>query len=681
MSAEQIDDKEKKSAERLGLSDIEKKGELIHAVLYEEPESEPPKKKKKVKSAEIQSPVVNKDNKDDSDSTESPVKTKKRKKEKGINDNVLLNTPGSDGSFMTEKPVLSVSDTEAFIGDRIGKENEDLSEPEDDWMGEQINDTIDDEDKNLDGTNEIGGFTVIGEVKSKTPQKVQRKLPDWLANPSIITVDLKHQTQSVGDMKGLDTDIIEKLKENGVTHFFPVQRQVIPAILDITQNGFQVGKGGYRPSDMCISAPTGSGKTLAFVLPIIQSLRSRVTCQVRALAILPVRDLAVQVFKVFQTYCKGTKLKVALITGQKTFSKEQQSLVTYRLNGYQSLVDIIVATPGRLVDHINKTEGFDLSQLRFLVIDEADRMMEEIKQDWLTHVETAVYHKSPARGPPGVLTAYSAASMDMPLQKLLFSATLSQNPEKLQMLNLFQPKLFTSVVKDDRGKVYTQNTEQVTGEEKLQNKNKNTPDTQRGEFVGKYTTPEGLTEYQIECTSAEKPLILLHLLHNMKFRHVLCFTNSVESTHRLFHLIKSIGDIEVREFSSRLHAARRSKIVQQFTNGKIDILICSDAMARGMDVDNVRYVISYDVPAYIKTYIHRIGRTARAGKAGTAITLLQNKEFFHFKKMTKEAGKPRIKELKIDREDLNPIIPAFEEALKELPQILKGEKIKRKSNG
>ncbi|KAJ8298998.1 hypothetical protein KUTeg_023058 [Tegillarca granosa] len=597
VSAEQRDDKEKKSAERLGLSEIEKKGELKHAVLYEEPESEPPKKKKKVKSVEIQSPIVNKDNKDDSDSTESPVKTKKRKKEKGINDNVLLNTPGSDGSFMTEKPVLSVSDTEAFIGDRIGKENEDLSEPEDDWMGEQINDTIDDEDKNLDGTNEIGGFTVIGEVKSKTPQK----LPDWLANPSIITVDLKHQTQSVGDMKGLDTDIIEKLKENGVTHFFPVQRQVIPAILDITQNGFQVGKGGYRPSDMCISAPTGSGKTLAFVLPIIQSLRSRV----------PVR-----------------------------------------LNGYQSLVDIIVATPGRLVDHINKTEGFDLSQLRFLVIDEADRMMEEIKQDWLTH-----------------------------LQKLLFSATLSQNPEKLQMLNLFQPKLFTSVVKDDRGKVYTQNTEQVTGEEKLQNKNKNTPDTQTGEFVGKYTTPEGLTEYQIECTSAEKPLILLHLLHNMKFRHVLCFTNSVESTHRLFHLIKSIGDIEVREFSSRLHAARRSKIVQQFTNGKIDILICSDAMARGMDVDNVRYVISYDVPAYIKTYIHRIGRTARAGKAGTAITLLQNKEFFHFKKMTKEAGKPRIKELKIDREDLNPIIPAFEEALKELPQILKGEKIKRKSNG
>merc|ERR1712029_534832 len=133
--------------------------------------------------------------------------------------------------------------------------------------------------------------------------------------------------------------------------------------------------------------------------------------------------------------------------------------------------DILVATPGRIVDHIQKTQGFSLEHLRFLVVDEADRVMEDIQNDWLNQVEGAVY-SSGKRPRPGPLTVANALKKLVPLQKLLFSATLSQNPEKLEQMNLFEPKLFTSVVqpKDICAK-------------------KEVDDEVSGEFAGKYTTP------------------------------------------------------------------------------------------------------------------------------------------------------------------------------------------------
>ncbi|XP_060554216.1 LOW QUALITY PROTEIN: ATP-dependent RNA helicase DDX51-like, partial [Ruditapes philippinarum] len=539
---------------------------------------------------------------------------------------------------------------------------------------------------------EIGGFTVIGNVRPARLEKVKRVLPEWLSSPSIISSDLGSDKLPISDMPGLAPDLVEKLKENKITHFFPVQRHVIPALLESSITGFHIGRAGYRPSDICVSAPTGSGKTLAFVLPIIQGLRSRVTCEVRVLAVLPVRDLATQVFKVFQAYCEGTDLKVGLMIGQKTLLAEQQSLVKKRLRGYHSMVDIIVATPGRLVDHINQTEGFNLGHLRYLVIDEADRMMDEIKQDWLIQVENSVYRCRPR---PGPLTASYCQRMEMPLQKLLYSATLSQNPEKLQMLSLFQPKLFTSVVKTGIKPIQskTVNERQDSGDKlakrsvdkesdndadlesdsdtnNVDNKSDGNSDENSkigekpGDFVGKYATPSSLSEYYIETTSGEKPLIILHLLHHLKYRNILCFTNSVESTHRLFMLIKLYGGIEVKEFSSSIHVARRNAILKKFEAGKIDILVCSDAMARGMDITTVKYVISYDPPSYIQTYIHRIGRTARAGKEGSAFTLLQKKEFFHFKKMVREAGKGTLRPLKISKDDVKPLLPKYEETLK-----------------
>ncbi|XP_061182754.1 ATP-dependent RNA helicase DDX51-like [Saccostrea echinata] len=526
-----------------------------------------------------------------------------------------------------------------------------------------------------EGLYDLGGFTVLGNYKTRATEKVCRVLPDWLASPSVIASDLKQKTTPVSEFKGLDPQIHRNLEENQIEYFFPVQIQVIPEILQTVHNGFVLGRAGMRPPDICVSAPTGSGKTLAYVLPIVHALKSRTLCRVRALVVLPVRDLAAQVYKVFLQYTKGTNLKVGMIVGQKQFSVEQHALVKQRLGGYESKVDIVVATPGRLVDHINNTPGFSLSDLRFLVIDEADRIMEHVKQDWLSHVENAAFIGG--REASSSLNVYNTSKHQMPLQKLLFSATLSQNPEKLQQLNLFQPRLFTSVVDSTpHSNLSTETRAEVV--EGIHDRLNDTGKEVKGHFVGKYTTPIGLKEYTVKVEATEKPLAILHFLHNLKYRHILCFTNSVESTHRLYHLLRLYGDISVAEITSKLQASRRSKVLRKFQNGDIDILICSDAMARGMDIDNVKFVISYDPPPYIKTYIHRVGRTARAGKEGTALTLLQKKEFHHFKTMTKEAGKTYMEKFKVNSGEFEDLMEGYQKALAQLPHILKNEKFPKR---
>ncbi|XP_071500752.1 ATP-dependent RNA helicase DDX51-like, partial [Diadema antillarum] len=248
----------------------------------------------------------------------------------------------------------------------------------------------------------------------------------------------------------------------------------------------------------------------------------------------------------------------------------------------------------------------------------------------------------------------------LPLQKLLFSATLSQNPEKLTQLRLFQPRLIT--IREGSG---------------LRSRH-SPPGNQQGaetaDFVGKYTTPVGLSEYFVQCTAGDKPLVLCHLLLHLYFKQVLCFTNTVEATHRLYLLLKLMDSVDVAEFSSNLGHAERQDILKRFKAGKIQILVCSDAMARGMDIENVKCVISYDLPPHLRTYIHRVGRTARAGRGGTAFSFVRKKEVTKFKQMLRNAGKEKIKRHHVSADHLESLVPSFTSALSELPSLLKEEK-------
>ncbi|XP_071619046.1 ATP-dependent RNA helicase DDX51 isoform X3 [Heliangelus exortis] len=486
-------------------------------------------------------------------------------------------------------------------------------------------------------------FMVLGDYDIKPVQKVQPFLPQWLAQPKLLQKRIKDNLIPIGDVPGIHPRLLKKLQMNGIESFFPVQAEVIPAILQSASHGYLVGQGGHRPRDICVSAPTGSGKTLSFVIPIVQ------------------------VSKVFNIYTDGTGLKVVLITGQKSFAKEQEMLVQKRVTGYSSLADIVVATPGRLKDHISQTPGFSLAQLRFLIVDEADRMIDDMHQNCLNQIVKAAFQTENESGSkmlfqrtrPGPLTAASSCYPQIPLQKLLFSATLTQDPEKLQQLDLFQPRLFTSV--------YSEKKTLGDGTETEQDTNK------------KYTLPEGLSQCYVPCDLNSKPLLLLHFMLTKKFTRVLCFTNSREASHRLFLLVKAFGGVTVAEFSSRLPPNERQRTMKEFEQGKIQLLISTDATARGIDVRGVNYVINYDAPQFIRTYIHRVGRTARAGKVGVAFSLVLRIQERRFLRMLKDAGIQDIKKQPVKGNSLKPLVQQYEEALCKLEKTVKNERAQKRA--
>ncbi|KAM8710017.1 hypothetical protein ACLKA7_016765 [Drosophila subpalustris] len=480
-------------------------------------------------------------------------------------------------------------------------------------------------------------FQVVGASAVKK-KKVEMVLPAWLAHPTIIEggslipddgADQDVDEASIKQLSYLEKSTCSALKQMKIKRLFPVQRAVIPWILEA-----QAKPEPFRPRDICVSAPTGSGKTLAFAIPIVQLLAKRVQCKVRALVVLPVAELALQVYKVFNELCSQTELEVCLLSKQHRLEDEQDKLLEQYKGVYYSKVDIVVTTPGRLVDHLHATKGFCLKSLQFLVIDEADRIMDAVFQNWLYHLDSHVR----------TTTDQLLAGVQAPLcyqellnsynkqpHKLLFSATLSQDPEKLQNLRLFQPKLFTTVL--------TMPTLQM----RLDNVKQSEQDaTQSSQFIGKYTTPAELTEQYCLTEMRYKPLTLYALVQQYGWKRFLCFTNSADTASRLAFVLGNLfkdTPTKVSELSGKLAATDRNLRLSQFARGQINGLICSDALARGIDVPNVDIVLSYDAPRHIKTYIHRVGRTARAGQKGTAITLLTDKDQEQFKKMLYEVGK------------------------------------------
>jgi ATP-dependent RNA helicase DDX51/DBP6 len=258
--------------------------------------------------------------------------------------------------------------------------------------------------------------------------------------------------------------------------------------------------------------------------------------------------------------------------------------------------------------------------------------MDSVDKNWFYHLESSLRGFSGSESVDRVWEYQTVDTLEnhtkiRPFfpQKLLFSATLSQNPEKLASMDLFMPKLFTSLTE-------TEKTAEVGG----------TVDKTANEVPGKFTTPEGLFEFYVESSAQLKPLIVNQLITKNKWTGVLCFTGEKQSGQTLCKLLKAlagdgIGSEKVGEFSSLLSRQERSAMLKKFSKGKLDILVTSDAMARGIDLTNVNYVICYDCSPFIKTYIHRVGRTARAGEQGTAVSLLAPHEVSVVK-----SGKPEF---------------------------------------
>ncbi|SAL95545.1 hypothetical protein [Absidia glauca] len=498
---------------------------------------------------------------------------------------------------------------------------------------------------------EVFPDVVTANKQSKEDLQVLRNMgiPEWLLQPTAIAPDQSCSLTNVG----LSSRLVQQCQDQGLSSFFAVQMQVIPAFLR-RQALYDTRRA---PGDLCISAPTGSGKTLAYVLPIVDILSKRRVTRLRALVILPTRDLVIQ---------------VGIVVGQHSFLQEQASLVgksDERYDGGQSKVDILIATPGRLMDHLKDTPNFTLQHLRFLVIDEADKLLNQSYQDWLNHILQATQpqtnkdkatlafktDKYSVVESDGVAPSFMSSCFDLPrsdldlpkapcVQKLLFSATLTKDPGKIAGLHLTDPE-FISVQR--------------------QGSETNQP---------QYTTPAGLKEYMTICSTDKKPLTVIYLLHQLKIKSGLCFTKSVESTRRLKMLLDTYGKqtgagLNIVEYSSDLKASQRKSLLAQFKEGHIDLMICSDLIGRGIDLDCVEVVISYDVPVFMDKYIHRVGRTARAGREGRAFTLVERQEARHFKEMLRSAGHyQQLETFAVDKEQIKTFEDGYQAALAALSQ-------------
>eukprot|EP00953_Heterococcus_sp_UTEX-ZZ885_P000446 765-Heterococcus_DN1.PRE.1 len=570
---------------------------------------------------------------------------------------------------------------------------------------------------------------------------------------------------------GLDARLKAHLQQQGVSHFFPIQISVVPDIVATERHSH------VQSRDICVGAPTGSGKTLVYVLGVVQALLRRRVTRLRALVLLPSRDLAVQVHGVFSTYCAGTGLKVGLTIGQTNLLDEQLALVGAAAMSHSpvaaaralvgkagslrggtaadaiaavaaalpaggcSEIDILVATPGRLLDHLEQTPGFTLQHLNYLVIDEADRLLNQSYQDWVAKVLEAAYKQqrgdiavhagtaasssssssssssaqlavtlqpTTVRGRPAAAEGWvrGVIAATQPMRKLLFSATLTNNPQKLASLGLANPIFYTaregqSTTANSSSDKRKRAAEEMSGATSVprQLTDRFTLEAREGDASADtssgYSLPASLTELTLSCDAAAKPLLMLALLLRGPAAGLLTvvFTSSVDSTHRLFRLLQlfGVGDSSstdkqqqqqqqpataaaVAEFSSGLTQKQRGALVRRAAAGQLRVIVCSDGMARGMDIAGVACVVNYDAPSHPRTYVHRVGRTARAGKPGTAITLLKQGQEGQFLSMRRKVDSSTSAQPLRSRPEYSDLIPRYRRCLGQLEGLLAAEK-------
>jgi ATP-dependent RNA helicase RhlE len=353
----------------------------------------------------------------------------------------------------------------------------------------------------------------------------------------------------------------------------PIQEQTIPLILE--------------GNDLIAQAQTGTGKTAAFALPILQLLNEmepkKKPGAVRALVLTPTRELAQQVaaaFELFEKYMPSKIGVTAIIGGED---------IEYQLRHLRRGVEVVVATPGRLLELIREEEiCFD--ELRFFVIDEADRLLDLGFSEELDLLIKALPETR---------------------QSLLFSATY---PKKVMQL-----------------------TEQVMNNPSYIN------------VIGDIPTVANIKQRVIEVNQVNRGPLLRHLLKTEKWEHVLVFVSSKRAARNLAAKLKRDG-IQADEFHGDLSQDERTFVLSQFKNRNIRVLISTDIAARGIDIQNLSAVVNYDLPRSPVGYIHRIGRTGRAGSNGVAVSFVDHSDQAFFTVIEKRT------KLQLNREQ----IPGFE---------------------
>ncbi|MCP5298164.1 MAG: DEAD/DEAH box helicase [Chromatiaceae bacterium] len=352
------------------------------------------------------------------------------------------------------------------------------------------------------------------------------------------------------DDLGLMAELLGAVSAQGYTCPTPIQRQGIPAILE--------GR------DVLAGAQTGTGKTAAFALPMLQRLSTRPrahgqrgSAPPRALVLTPTRELAAQVGESFVTYGAGLALRSAVIFGGVGINPQIDVL--------RRGVDILVATPGRLLDHARQ-RTVDLSAVEMLVLDEADRMLD---MGFIHDIRKVLALLPPRR------------------QNLLFSATYSDDIKRLADGLLHAPAVI--------------------------------------EVAPRNTAAETVTQHAYRVDKKAKRDLLIHLIDAGQWRQVLVFTRTKHGANRLAEQLERAG-IGAAAIHGNKSQNARTRALAGFKDGSVRVLVATDIAARGLDIDRLPHVVNYELPNVPEDYVHRIGRTGRAGQGGAALSLVDAEE-------------------------------------------------------
>jgi len=366
----------------------------------------------------------------------------------------------------------------------------------------------------------------------------------------------------------LSTALQTALKEKSFLKPTPIQEKVIPLVLE--------------HKDIVAQAQTGSGKSASFVLPLLElwsmSRDNAKKGKIKILVLTPTRELTLQVAEVFKEFSKHLEKKpqvVSFIGGEN---------IGDQLYKVQQGCDVLVSTSGRFLDVLKKKQ-MNLSHLEFLVLDEADKML---NLDFTEELDLVL------------------ESLPTKRQNLLFSATY---PPKMSSL---VSKMMTNPVE-----VSIEQTQTV----------------------------ESINQRVIEVNSEKRGPLLRHLLKEHKWKLVLVFMANKRATDNIAEKFRKHG-VEAASFNADLDQETRNTTLQAFKDAKVNVLFATDIAARGLDIDNIDCVVNYDLPRSPADYIHRIGRTARAGKSGEALSFIDYETQAHFKLIEKRS------EIKLTRESI-----------------------------
>jgi len=354
-----------------------------------------------------------------------------------------------------------------------------------------------------------------------------------------ITEERQQDEKTFKDL-GLDEELCQRCESLGWKKPTKIQCEAIPVALE--------GR------DVIGLAETGSGKTGAFALPVLQALRDNPQ-RFFGLVLTPTRELAFQIAEQFDALGEKFGLKCAALVGGMDMVSQAVMI--------GKKPHIIIATPGRLVDHLENTKGFNLRQLKYLILDEADRIL---NLDFEKEVDK-------------ILSCLPKDNR----KNMLFSATMTKKVAKLQRASLADPV--------------------------------------KVEVSSKYQTVDKLKQYYLFIPEKQKDVYLVHLVKEMAGNSFIIFCSTCNATMKLALMLRSLGYGAV-PLNGQMSQDKRSGMLKKFKQRNRNVLIATDVASRGLDIPHVDVVINYDIPTHSKDYIHRVGRTARAGRAGKACTFV-----------------------------------------------------------